>query len=60
MKPEKRSQIVREAGNLLANISDEDVVEMQVKLNAFYQYIFDVWEDGYNEACKTAWVKIQN
>lgn len=60
MKPEQRAQIVRDIGEMLQNMSTDNIIEMQVRLNNFYQYIFDVWEDGYNEAQKEAWVKIKN
>ena len=60
MKPDKRADIIRDVGGMIQNMSTDDMVEMQVRLNAFYQYIFDIWQDGYDEACKTAWVKIKN
>ena len=60
MKEEDRAKIVRDVGEMLQNLGGEDLIDMQVKLSAFHQYLFDIWQSGYDEAQKTAWIKIKN
>ena len=54
-----KGKIIRDITVLLTSMGDKsnDMIEMQIKMNEVYQYIFDVWEDGYKEAEKSAWVK---
>ena len=60
MKQDKRNEIIRDVGGMIQNLASDDMIETQVRINAFYQYIFDIWQDGYDEACKSAWIKIKN
>jgi len=54
-----RAKIIRDLTNFITNMGEAsgDMILMQIKLNELYQYVFDVWEDGYKKAEKSAWVK---
>ena len=55
-----KDKIIRDMNEMLLNLGDSDPIEMQIKLVKLYEYIFDLYNQGYDAASKEAWVKFKN
>jgi hypothetical protein len=57
-----KAKIIRDIIKLMDAMgkTSNNMIEMQIALNNFYQYIFDVWEDGFQKGKKSAWTKHLN
>jgi hypothetical protein len=55
-----KDKVIRDINEMLQNLGDSDVIEMQIKLVKLYEYMFDLYNRGYNDASKEAWVKFKN
>lgn len=57
-----KEEIIRNLHKHIEAIATEkgDVIATATRLNEFYEYVFGLWEDGYEQAQKEGWVKNLN